>query len=131
MGRRMTEDDVFYIIGWALLVTVGLIALVWYLFRLPLPSDCVFHAATGLYCPGCGGTRAVLSMLGGHFLKSLYYHPAVIPGALLYVVFMVLNTIRLATRGKFRGMRMRPIYAIIILGLCVANVIMKNVFGLV
>ena len=76
MGRRIkTEDDVFYVIGWALLAAAGLIALIWYIFKLPLPSDCAFHAATGIYCPGCGGTRAVKYLLQGKVFHSLLAHP--------------------------------------------------------
>jgi Protein of unknown function (DUF2752) len=32
---------------------------------------CPFHALTGLYCPGCGGTRALYQLLHGHVLLAL------------------------------------------------------------
>jgi hypothetical protein len=32
---------------------------------------CMFHAATGLYCPGCGATRALYALLHGDFLLAL------------------------------------------------------------
>ena len=32
---------------------------------------CLFRALTGLYCPGCGGTRAVYQLLHGHVLLAL------------------------------------------------------------
>ena len=38
---------------------------------------CLFYCATGIYCPGCGGTRAVKYLLEGNLLKSLWYHPLV------------------------------------------------------
>lgn len=38
---------------------------------------CLFHRLTGMYCPGCGGTRALRYLLGGHILKSIQYHPLV------------------------------------------------------
>lgn len=44
---------------------------------------CLFHLLTGLYCPGCGGTRAVWYLLHGQILKSLQYHPLVLYGALV------------------------------------------------
>lgn len=40
-------------------------------------APCIFHKATGLYCPGCGGTRALLALLSGHPVLSFLYHPLV------------------------------------------------------
>ncbi|MDR0922738.1 MAG: DUF2752 domain-containing protein [Hungatella sp.] len=50
------------------------------MFGFGLP--CLFHSLTGLYCPGCGGTRAVRSLLQGDLRMSFQYHPLV-----LYAVF--------------------------------------------
>lgn len=46
---------------------------------------CLFHEITGLYCPGCGGTRALKALLKGEFLLSFLYHPFVLYGAGLAV----------------------------------------------
>jgi Protein of unknown function (DUF2752) len=40
----------------------------------PLP-ECPFHLATGLYCPGCGSTRAMRSLLRGHIADAIRYNP--------------------------------------------------------
>lgn len=45
---------------------------------LDLGIPCVFQSLTGLYCPGCGGTRAVRSLLKGDLLMSFKYHPLVL-----------------------------------------------------
>ena len=44
---------------------------------------CLFHLVTGLYCPGCGGTRAVKYLLNGRLLESLFYNPVVLYGAVV------------------------------------------------
>ena len=42
---------------------------------------CLFHLVTGLYCPGCGGTRAVRYLLHGQMGMSFRYNPIVLYGA--------------------------------------------------
>jgi len=46
--------------------------------ELRLPS-CFFRKITGLYCPGCGSTRAVWRLLQGDLSGSLRFHPLVAP----------------------------------------------------
>lgn len=38
-------------------------------------SICVFKVYTGLPCPGCGMTRAFLSLFNGDWHQSFYWHP--------------------------------------------------------
>ena len=35
-------------------------------------QPCMMQKLTGLYCPGCGGTRAVRALLAGHPLQSFF-----------------------------------------------------------
>jgi hypothetical protein len=47
---------------------------------------CPFHAATGLWCPGCGMTRAVHRLLRADLLGALSYNvfvPLVVIGAVI------------------------------------------------
>ena len=57
-----------------------------WLVRMP---NCVFESVTGLYCPGCGGTRAVIALFKGHFVKSFILHPFVPYAFIVYSVFMI------------------------------------------
>ena len=43
---------------------------------------CPFHQLTGMHCPGCGGTRAVHTLLHGHPLKSMRYNAILLPGTI-------------------------------------------------
>jgi hypothetical protein len=36
---------------------------------------CLIKEATNIPCPSCGSTRAVLELIKGNLLKSLYYNP--------------------------------------------------------
>lgn len=88
---------------------------------------CLFHFLTGAYCPGCGGTRAVRALVQGEILLSLYYHPLVLYGAVLYFWFMVSNTAEYLSRGKWKiGMRYRRWYVVGGVGLLILSFIVKN-----
>lgn len=56
--------------------------------------ECAFFSATGIYCPGCGGTRAVKSLLQGNLIRSFVYHPFVVYVAFSYVIFMVYEFVK-------------------------------------
>lgn len=49
-----------------------------------LGLPCLFHLLTGLYCPGCGGTRAVYYLLHGQLVTSLQFHPLVLYMAVVF-----------------------------------------------
>jgi hypothetical protein len=60
---------------WLAAAALGAGAVAWLLWRIDpqqvvLPL-CAFHHATGLYCPGCGATRATHELLHGRVLVAL------------------------------------------------------------
>lgn len=52
-------------------------------------TECYFKKITGLYCIGCGGTRAFNHFVRFHWLKSLYYHPFVPYAFFSYFLFII------------------------------------------
>ena len=54
-----------------LFVCIGAILLVFWIFDLP----CIIKLFTGVSCPGCGMTRAYMSLLRLDFASAFYYHP--------------------------------------------------------
>ncbi|KWS04686.1 putative membrane protein [Lysobacter capsici AZ78] len=55
----------------------------------PLPA-CVFHSFTGLYCPGCGITRALHALVHGDIAQMLAMN-ALLPVAMLTLPLIVLH----------------------------------------
>ena len=51
---------------------------------------CMFHQLTGLYCPGCGATRALSAMLHGDVKASLHNNLLLFP-LLGLVVFLIVK----------------------------------------
>ena len=49
---------------------------------------CVFRLVTGIPCPGCGMTRAVLALLCGDVPAALAYHPLVFTLPLVFYLLL-------------------------------------------
>ena len=50
---------------------------------------CAFHKITGLYCPGCGGTRAVISLIKLDLYQAIRYNALIVcitPIAVMYSI---------------------------------------------
>lgn len=90
-------------------------------------AGCVMLRATGLYCPGCGGTRSVVALLRGNLVQSVLYHPAVIYGVVLFLLYFISQTLMRLSKGKVKGLSMKPIYLYILLGIILVNFIIRNV----
>lgn len=93
-------------------------------FQMP----CVFYKVTGLYCPGCGGTRAVAALLQRKVILSFLYHPVLIYGVLIYGWFMISHTIEKLSGSRFEiGMRYRNLYLYLGLGIVILNIAVKDI----
>lgn len=90
-------------------------------------SRCFLLEYAGLYCPGCGGTRAVIYLLHGHILKSIYYHPIVVYTAAVMICFVASHTINIITRGKTWAMQFSPWYGYMAIAIIVVQCIVKNI----
>lgn len=129
MKTDPVSDKCFYITGW-ILIAMAIAAVLAVRFGAldaigGLPP-CVLHSTTGLYCPGCGGTRAVCALLGGHVLLSFFYHPLVPYTAFVGGWFMLTQTIERLSRGKIQGMHYRDLYLWLALFIVLANCLIKN-----
>lgn len=127
---RSLEDHLFYL--GSVFLGLSLVAgVLFYYILLPHISSlppCVLYTFLGIYCPGCGGTRAFLSLLQGHILQSLWYHPLVLYAVILYGSFMLSHTVARLTRFRyFRGMRFHSWYLYGAIGIIGVNWIFKNI----
>jgi hypothetical protein len=60
---------------------------------------CPLHALTGLYCPGCGSTRALHALLHGDVVQALAMNPLLVC-ALPVLAAMALNAAGWRPRGS-------------------------------
>ena len=131
-GKSLEEE--LYPVG---LVFLGVAAVASPLVRMILEKrdlsqrGCLFQVLFGMYCPGCGGTRAVDALLHGYVLRSVWYHPLVPYGAGLYLAFMISWTAaKWHLFGIRRGIRFRNGYLYGMLVVVAVNFVVKNVLKL-
>lgn len=145
--RSMQTEKALYRLGWiSIIVIIGL----WSILKIANISiidylpPCYPYIRYGFYCPGCGGTRAVVAFCSGDIMKSIWYHPFVPYFAVLFLIFMVTHTLE-ALLGKpfnckcfkrgimtekliqIKGMRYKNMYIFIGVGIILLQWIGKNI----
>lgn len=91
-------------------------------------KPCILYTMAGIYCPGCGGTRAVKSLLEGHFFQSFLYHPIILYTVGLYGWYMISNTIQWISREKLRiGIHFHKWFGFAALIIIIGNFILRNI----
>lgn len=71
-----------------IIIAISGIAILYH-FNIAIP--CIFYKVTNLYCPGCGITRAVISLLKLELYKAFRYNPLIItllPLLLIYNIYV-------------------------------------------
>ena len=133
MNDRSTEQTL-YRLGLAAILVVAAAAFFIKVFEIPLGGPllaCPLYSLTGLFCPGCGGTRALRLLFEGRILASVICHPFVLYGVAVFSTFMISHTLRILTRGKIKGFAYRHIYIKIAVALLILNVLVKNLAWLI
>ncbi|GHU58709.1 hypothetical protein FACS1894133_3990 [Clostridia bacterium] len=70
---------------WVLLCIVAYYAVA----SMFLGTGCFIRSSVGLPCPGCGVTRAGTALLHGDIHASLFYHPLLIPSAVILTAYLL------------------------------------------
>lgn len=93
------------------------------------PTPCYLNKFFHIYCPGCGGTRALTELLNFNFFKSFIYNPIIIYSALIFACYYVCTTISILTK-KYNFFKFHMIYIYIGIILLVVNFILKNILAI-
>ena len=93
IGQFFLMNAAFVVVAVAFL----LIALLKRKVYLPI-FECVTYKFFHLYCPLCGGTRAIFALLGSDFISALKYNPF-----LFYLAFAAVAYDIKACIGAFKG----------------------------
>jgi hypothetical protein len=85
--------------------------------RVSIFPPCVFHRLTGLWCPGCGTTRALHQLVHGNLTAAFHLNPLAI--SMLPVAGY------LVARGDSRALK--PVWIWALLGVIVAFGVLRNI----
>lgn len=98
--KEMTDREA-YPAAWITLGTLVAAFIIWkYGLGSPTISSCWIWNHWHIYCPGCGGTRAIIALAQGRVLQAFWYHPAVPVIVALGSVYLVSQTL-----WRLRGRR--------------------------
>ncbi|MBN1989699.1 MAG: DUF2752 domain-containing protein [Bacteroidales bacterium] len=88
--------------------------------------SCIFHSITGIPCPTCGYTRALMNVFDGNLLESFFYSP-------LWVVFVFyqLALVFLSIKSIFlsKALLFKSLYVKLFIALLAVNWILKFIIG--
>lgn len=126
--KNMSKNRFFRtVLGAGIILSVIAVFIWGYYIRLPLP--CLFYRMTGMLCPTCGATRAVISLVHGDFLQAFKYNAFVavtfIP-ITIWIVFTALGII--INKKKWYDISIKKLILILILiGIFIIFGIIRNV----
>lgn len=128
MKKNLSLEEQLYHLG--IYFFAGSLLILLFYFKIILvyfPSfPCMLYSLLGVYCPGCGGTRAILYLLHGNILKSLWYHPIVIYTAIIYLGFMLSHTLSKIKGSHIKGWKFHSWYLYVAMIIIFLNWGLKN-----
>jgi hypothetical protein len=104
-------------------------ALLLFLFppgEYPFYPRCVFHALTGLQCPGCGGLRAAHQLLHGHWAAAFHCNPLLVLMLPLLLLWTIAHLAKPATGHDWLRPFRHPAWLWLWLGAAITFGIARN-----
>lgn len=125
-GRPITDREAFPAL-WITAVALLLCYLLWRAVGRPTVSGCWIYSTYQVYCPGCGGTRALTALAHGHLLRSAYYNPAVPLAGVTVALYLTTQTLK-RLRGCGRALHYsvrwpRTLAAVLLINCLVRNLL--------
>ena len=118
----------------ALLLLPLVAGLVFLLFRNQIFDFAVSHLPkcpfnkVGILCPGCGNTRALAALAGGHLIESIFYNPTLFIGG-VFILLIYIEQIGLLFGKRIKLIPRKWWFYVILAVLLTAYFIMRNIDG--
>lgn len=91
--KEKSLDYYMYISLSAILILIFTATFIYsYFFNNINIFSCAFYDTFGIYCPGCGCSRAFLELIHLNIVKSIYYNPTVFYSLSMSLIFVITQT---------------------------------------
>ena len=87
---------------------------------------CVFQVITHKYCPGCGASRMMVSLIHGDILAAAQYNLLLLVLLPFGLVYGTIKSIQYIRYGEFRTSKFDSIMWIILFALAIIFSVMRN-----
>ena len=94
---------------------------------LEIITHCQTHSLFGIYCPLCGGTRALGSLMAGDILSAIKYNVGLVLAIPCFIYYDVKVFVSIL-KNKDKVLRINKIVLISLGSVFILNFIIKNVF---
>ena len=93
-------DLLVYAIKWKpsikqgfLILGISLFCFIWFFFLYKIEYECPFLHFFHIYCPGCGGTRMIISLSKLDFYQAFRYNPLLFILLFIGIIYLIIMTI--------------------------------------
>ena len=93
-------------------------------------TECPSRIFLGLYCPFCGGTRAMSELLRFNIISSLIYNPAILPSVISFGIYDII-ALRAILKDREYVLHIHKWVWICIVALLILNWLVRNLLLIV
>ena len=131
MKYLLKKDNSVFISILITYIIIILLVIIYFSFLksyISIPA-CPIYTHFGIFCPACGGTRALISILNFDIISSISFNPIVIYTLVFSTLYLITGSINIAFKKNIN------IHAKLILKIGIfilfANWIIKNIISLI
>ena len=84
---KFNKKNILLIIGFIVLL-IGYIKIL-----MLLNYKCIIHEVFGIYCPGCGGTRMIISFIHLDFYQAFRWNPLLFILLIIGIIYLIIDII--------------------------------------
>jgi len=127
MKDKNAKDYTYYsIMIMYIILIIGYLLYRYVFYNMVKIPECTTYKLFGIYCPGCGGTRAVITLFNGKFIASFLYNPIVFCFFIITAIYLISNSLARILKKDNLRIPFYKEFGYILLFILIVNCIVKN-----